>query len=175
MKRSRRAQSSLTSIPTTATRLSPTLPQEGTSVTRAVTFREMAAIESKLSHLRDAFNCWPTNLGFEWDLCRFAYYEGSDRHSRELAVVLGSTAPLALGRELVERYNCEWCIIESSSGPRIGVCHQSLDAPVDLFELDASPLLDPEEHDEDIDRFGPGEGAVESLFAITRQIREKLG
>lgn len=141
-------------------------------MTRAATRRELAAIESKLGHLRDAFKCWPTKLGFEWDLCRFAYYEGSDRHSTELADVLGATAPLALGRELVERHNCEWCMIESSSGSRIGVHHQSLDAPVDLFALDSSPRLDPDEHDDDIDPFGPGEGAVESLFAIARQIKE---
>ena len=140
-------------------------------MTRAATRSELAEIDSKLAQLRDEFKCWPTKMGFEWDLCRFAYYEGSDRHSPECAVVLAATAPLALGRELVERHNCEWCIIESSSGARIGVCHQSLDGPVDLFALDSSPWLDPDEHDDDMDAFGPGEGAVESLFAIARRIK----
>lgn len=130
----------------------------------------MDDIESKLALLRERFKCWPTESGSEWHLCRFAYYEGSDRHSTACAEILELASPLALGRELVERHNCNWCVIESSSGPRIGVNHDSLDSAVDLFALDAVPLLDPDEHDDDIDPFGPGEGAIESLFAIVRKI-----
>lgn len=147
-------------------------PSQDTRLFRAASRREMKSIESQLSHLRDAFKCWPTNPGFEWALCRFAYYEGSDRHSAELALVLSSSGPLALGRELVERHNCEWCRIETASGPRIGVFHRSLDSPIDLYSLDESPLLDPDEHDDAMDPFGPGEGAVESLFAIARRIND---
>lgn len=134
----------------------------------------MDVIESRLARLREHSKCWPTKAGFEWELCRFAYYEGSDRHSPGCAEILEKASPLALGRELVERHNCNWCIIESSSVPRIGVNHQLLDAPVDLFALDSSPLLDPDGHDDDIDPFGPGEGAIESLFAIARRITESV-
>ena len=141
-------------------------------VTREPTEEEMDLIELQLERLREHFKCWPTKVGYEWDLCRFAYYEGSDRRDPKGAGILAAAAPLALGRELVERHECDWCMIDSSSTSKFGVKHQSLDTAIDLFALDESPLLDPDEHDDDIAPFGPGQGAVESLFAIVRRLKE---
>ena len=58
---------------------------------------------------------------------------------------------------------------------RYAVSHSALDAPIDLYGLDDNPLLDPDEHDDDIEPFEPGQGAHESLYAIVRRIAENTG
>lgn len=138
---------------------------------RPLTKAESTDVEDQLERLRDHYECWPTERGNEWRLSRFAYYEGCDR-TPACAEILAIASPLALGRELVERHGCEWCMIETDDGARIGVAHHSLEMPIDLYGLDSSPLLDPDEHDEDLEPFARGEGAVESLFAIVRKLQD---
>jgi hypothetical protein len=58
---------------------------------------------------------------------------------------------------------------------RYAVTHAALNAPIDLYDLDDNPLLDPDEHDLDTEPFEPGEGAHESLYAIVRKLIESTG
>ena len=142
--------------------------------TRELTPSEFRHVAATLSGLREHFKFWPTDAGNEWHLANFAYYEGCGRqeHCRE---TLRIAAPLALGNHLVRNYGCDWCMIKPDAEWRYAVTHAALDAPIDLYDLDDNPLLDPDEHDEDTEPFEPGEGAHESLYAIVRKLTQNAG
>ena len=120
-----------------------------------------------LADLREHFHVWPTEPGNEWHLVDFAYYEGCGRqdHCRE---TLRVAAPLVLGNHLVNNYGCNWCMLSRGGEWHWAVNHTALSSPIDLYGLDDHPMLDPYEHDAELEPFEPGEGAHESLYAIVR-------
>ena len=142
--------------------------------TRTLNKDEKSQIDKSLEGLRDHFCVWPTERGKEWYLVDFAYYEGCGHRDECCVKVLSKCAPLALGQALVADHGFEWCMIQSGDDWRIGVKHSQITAPFDLYKLDESPMLDPDEHNEDTEAFEPGEGAHESIYAILRQIGQSV-
>ncbi len=144
--------------------------------TRSLTSVEIQHVDDVLQRLRQHFDEWPTDVGNEWHLIDFAFYEGcgGSNHCGEL---LRIAAPLALGRHLVTHHGCEWCMCSDTATDswRFAVSHPNLDVPIDLYRLDEHPLRDPDQHDEDTAPFGPGEGAHESVYAIKRMLGEHGG
>ena len=139
---------------------------------RELTASEFQHIATTLSELREHFKVWPTDSGNEWHLVDFAYYEGCG-HQEHCRETLRIAAPLALGNHLVKNYRFDWRMIKQDAEWRYAVAHAALDAPIDLYDLDDNPLLDPDEHDDDTEPFDPGEGAHESLHAILRKLTER--
>ncbi len=143
---------------------------------RTLTPTEIRHIETALERLREHFSEWPTPPGNEWHLVDFAFYEGcgGSGHCGEL---LRTAAPLALGQHLVTHHDCEWCMVDGNSAQdwRFAISHHTLEHPLDLYALDEHPLIDPDEHDDDMEPFQPGEGAHESLYAIKRMIDQRGG
>lgn len=142
--------------------------------TRALTPDEKSFIDKSLEGLRDHFSVWPTERGKEWYLVAFAYYEGCGRRDECCVKFLRNCAPLALGQTLVADHGFEWCMIHSGDDWRFGVEHNEIAHPFDLYKLDESPMLDPDEHDEDTEPFEPGEGAHQSIYAILRKIGQTV-
>lgn len=135
--------------------------------TRSLTTVEASEIQASLARFREHFKQWSHQTGKEWYLADFAYYEGCGQD--ECCVdILKKCAPLALGQTLVHDYGFEWCMIEHGNDPKIGVNHPDIARPLDLYQLDDAPMLDPDEHDDDMEPFDPGEGAIQSIYAIVR-------
>lgn len=142
--------------------------------TRELTPSELRHVAATLSKLREHFKAWPTAAGDEWHLADFAYYEGCG-HQEHCRETLRIAAPLALGNHLVRNYGCDWCMLKPDTEWRYAITHAALNAPIDLYDLDDNPLLDPDEHDENTEPFEPGEGAHESLYAIVRKLTQSAG
>ena len=142
--------------------------------TRALTPKETSHIEQTLARLREHFKVWPTEPGKEWYLVNFAYYEGCGHRDQCCIDVLRECAPLALGQTLVTDHGFEWCMIGSVDSWRFAVKHSKVTETFDLYHLDKTPMLDPEEHDEETGPFDPGEGAHESIYAILRLVGQKM-
>ena len=141
-----------------ATNVTPLNPEQSTHV------------DDVLGRLRDHFSVWPTESRKEWYLVDFAYYEGCGRRDQCCADILRESAPLALGSTLVHDHGFEWCAIQTSDSACFAVRHPQISNPLDLYELETNPLMDPDHHDDDTGPFEPGEGAHESMHAILRLI-----
>ncbi len=115
-----------------------------------------------------------TESGKEWYLVDFAYYEGCGRRDQCCLNTLRESAPLALGSTLVNDYEFEWCVIQTSDSARFAVRHPRISHLFDLYELESNPLMDPDHHDDDTEPFEPGEGAHESIHAILRMIGQTV-
>lgn len=145
------------------------------TATRTLTPGEKSHIDEALARLREHFSVWPSENGKEWYLVDFAYYEGCGHRHDCCIEVLRECAPLALGTTLVHDHAFEWCMIQEAAAWRFAVKHPAIAEPLDLYTLDANPILDPDHHDADTEPFDPGEGAHESIHAILRQIGQTVG
>ncbi|MEM6365954.1 MAG: hypothetical protein AAF745_16110 [Planctomycetota bacterium] len=135
---------------------------------------EASHVEDVLTRLRDHFKVWPTESGKEWYLVDLAYYEGCGRRDQYCVEILPESAPLAVGSTLVHDHGFEWCAIHRSGSARFSVRHSGIADPIDLYELESTPMLDPDHHDDDMKPFEPGEGAHESMHAILRLIGQTV-
>ncbi len=141
---------------------------------RSLNSEEASHVEDVLSRLREHFSVWPTEPGKEWYLVDFAFYEGCGRRDQCCVDILRESAPLAVGSTLVHDHGFEWCTLQGSDTSRISVRHPKIADPIDLHELELSPRLSPDHHDDDTEPFEPGEGAHESIHAILRLVGQAV-
>lgn len=99
----------------------------------------------------------------------FAYYEGHGG-SECCGSTLAAAAPLAVGKELVERHGFFWIMVRAEGGWHFAVTHPSTGLFIDLENLDNGEWL----KDEFPKRRAPGEWAHDSLPFILKALENKI-
>lgn len=102
--------------------------------TRELSAQDQQHMEAVFTELRVHFHEWP-NFESEHDLVGFAFYEGCGA-SPCCSSILSKAAPLALGKELVQKHGFHWMMVRSTGGWHYSVTHSTRGLFIELEALE---------------------------------------
>jgi hypothetical protein len=102
---------------------------------RELTPEERVANDLVLRELREHFSEW-SEYDSEHELIEFAIYEGCS-DAEHCSDVLRRAAPLALGKQLIEREGFMWVMVQRESGWQLALAHTAIAEPIDMAAVTA--------------------------------------
>lgn len=133
---------------------------------RPLTHAERERIDHVLLRLRAHFREWSDQYQGELELIQFAVYEGCNQ-SPHCYEILVEAAPLALGKQLVERAEYSWVMVQADAGWELALTHDILTKPILLASIIRGEW-NHERYDEPPDKVEVTIDSYETLAALSQ-------